>query len=112
MSNDNIIQSGFEPSLYQDIQGIEQIKSNPNQQQGLEKAADQFEVQFLQMVLKNMREATDALKEDDSLFSGEQTAFYQEMYDDQLAATLVKSGDLGLSDSIVKQMSEKLKPES
>lgn len=112
MSINNIMSSGFEPSMYQDIQGIEQIKSNPNQQQSLETAADQYEVQFLQMVLKNMREATDSLKEDDDLFSNEQTGFYQEMYDDQLAVSLVKQGSLGLSDSIVKQMSEKLKPES
>jgi len=106
------IYSNFEPSMYQDIQGIEQIKANPNQQEGLEKAADQFEVQFLQMVLKNMREATDALKDDDDLMSSQQSGFYQEMYDDQLAVTLVKQGNLGLSDSIVEQMAEKLKPES
>lgn len=101
----------FEPRLYSDIQGIEQIKANPNQQQGLEKAAEQFEVQFLQMVLKNMREATEALKDGDDLMSSQQSGFYQEMYDDQLAATLVKQGSLGLSDTIVEQMSEKLKPD-
>ncbi len=75
----------------------------------LGKAADQFEVQFLQMVLKNMREASQALSGDDSLLSSDQQQFYQGMYDDQLAATLVKNGSLGLSDSIVAQLSDGLK---
>ena len=61
------------------------------------------------MVLKNMREASQALSGDDSLLSSDQQQFYQGMYDDQLAATLVKSGSLGLSDSIVAQLSEGLK---
>ena len=59
-----------------------------------------------------MREASQALSSDDSLVSSEQQQFYQGMYDDQLAATLVKNGSLGLSDSIVAQLSSGLKSES
>lgn len=99
-------------SLYQDVQSLEQIKAGSDQQVALGKAADQFEVQFLQMVLKNMREASQALSEDDSLISSEQQQFYQGMYDDQLAATLVKNGSLGLSDNIVAQLSTGLKSET
>jgi flagellar protein FlgJ len=99
-------------SLYQDIHGIEQIKSGSDQQVALGKAADQFEVQFLQMVLKNMREASNSLSEGDSLLNSDQQQFYQEMYDDQLAATLVKNGSVGLSDSIVSQLSNQLKSPS
>ena len=95
--------------LYQDVQSLEQIKAGSDQQVALGKAADQFEVQFLQMVLKNMREASQALSSDDSLVSSDQQQFYQGMYDDQLAATLVKSGSLGLSDSIVAQLRDGLK---
>nr|WP_321272595.1 rod-binding protein [uncultured Tolumonas sp.] len=99
-------------SLYQDIHGIEQIKSGSDQQVALGKAADQFEVQFLQMVLKNMREASNSLSEGDTLLNSDQQQFYQEMYDDQLAATLVKNGSVGLSDSIVSQLGNQLKSQS
>lgn len=99
-------------SLYQDIHSIEQIKSGSDQQVALGKAADQFEVQFLQMVLKNMREASNSLSEGDTLLNSDQQQFYQEMYDDQLAATLVKNGSVGLSDSIVAQLSNQLKSRS
>lgn len=100
-----------DPSMYQDIHGLESIKSNPNQQGGLKQAADQFEVQFLQIVLKNMREANNALSDGDDLFNSDQQKFYQEMYDDQLASSLVKTGDIGLSNQIVEQLSPKLKDE-
>ncbi len=106
------VYNDFNPQLYQDIHGIEQIKANPNQQQGLSSAADQFEVQFLQMVLKNIREATDSLKASDDIFSSSQQSFYQEMYDDQLAVSMVKNDHFGLSNAIVQQMGNKLKPES
>lgn len=99
-------------SLYQDVQSIEQIKNNPDQQTALGKAADQFEVKFLQMVLKDMSEATNSLSEGDSLFNSNEQQFYQEMYVDQLAATMVKDKGIGLSDSIVNQLSHELKSKS
>lgn len=96
-------------SLYQDVHNLDRIKSNPDQKAGLKQAADQFEVQFLQMVLKNMREANDALNEGNDLVSSDQMKFYQEMHDNQLASALVKSDSMGLSDQIVSQLGSKLK---
>jgi flagellar protein FlgJ len=96
-------------SLYQDVQNLDKIKSNTDQTTGLKQAADQFEVQFLQMVLKNMREANSALSDGSDPTASDQQQFYQEMYDDQLASSLVKTDSIGLSDTIVAQLGGKLK---
>lgn len=54
-----------EPGFYQDLNELQQIKSNPDQRAALEAAAGQFEVSFLQTVLKHMRSASDALQDDE-----------------------------------------------
>ncbi len=54
-----------DPGFYQDLNELQQIKSNPDQRAALDAAAGQFEVSFLQTVLKHMRSATDALQDED-----------------------------------------------
>ena len=51
-----------------------------------------------------MREANEALG-DDELFGGESVDFYQEMHDEQLAATLSAQNSLGLADLMIRQLS-------
>ncbi|MCS3456440.1 rod-binding protein [Aeromonas rivuli] len=97
-----------EPGFYQDLNELQQIKSNPDQRAALEAAAGQFEVGFLQTVLKHMRAATDALQdEDDKLIKGE--GLYRDMYDSQLAMSLVQRGGLGLKEQMVRQLDPALK---
>lgn len=98
------------PSFYQDLSGLNSLKSNPDQRGALEGAAGQFEVQFLQMVLKNMRAASDALAEGNDLVSSEQQHFYRDMYDSQLAMSLSKRGGMGLKEAMVKQLEPTLPP--
>ncbi len=99
-----------DPGFYQDLNELQQIKSNPDQRAALDAAAGQFEVSFLQTVLKHMRAASDALQsEDDKLFKEE--PLYRDMYDSQLAMSMVKRGGLGLREQMVNQLAPTLKNE-
>ena len=94
-----------EPAFYDDFTGLQAIKRQPD---GLEAAASQFEVQFLQTVLKHMRSASDAMQdEEDRLIKGE--SLYRDMYDSQLAMSMVKRGGMGLKEQMVNQLAPTLK---
>ena len=97
-------------SFYQDFNGLASIKANGDQKTGLESAAGQFEVEFLQSVLKHMRSASDALQDgdEDNIAHSEQQGFYRDLYDSQLAMSMVKKGGIGLKEQIVSQMSPHL----
>ncbi|MBT1450801.1 flagellar assembly peptidoglycan hydrolase FlgJ [Glaciecola sp. XM2] len=71
----------------------------------LEEAAKQFEAIFVQMLLKSMRKAQDAMADKDSPFNSDQVKFYRDMHDQQLATDLSTKGSIGLADVIVQQMS-------
>ncbi|MFW8590251.1 flagellar assembly peptidoglycan hydrolase FlgJ [Glaciecola sp. 2405UD65-10] len=70
----------------------------------LEEAAKQFEAIFVQMLLKSMRQAQDAIADKDSPFNSDQVKFYRDMHDQQLATNLSTNGSIGLADVIVQQM--------
>ncbi|ANB26365.1 flagellar rod assembly protein/muramidase FlgJ [Alteromonas stellipolaris] len=72
----------------------------------LQEAAEQFEAIFVQMMLKSMRKAQDALADENSPFNSQQVKFYRDMHDQQLATDLTSGGGLGLADIIVKQMGQ------
>lgn len=72
----------------------------------LQEAAEQFEAIFVQMMLKSMRKAQDALADENSPFNSQQVKFYRDMHDQQLAADLTANGGLGLADVIVKQLGQ------
>lgn len=72
----------------------------------LEEAAHQFEAIFVQMMLKSMRKAQDALADENSPFNSQQVKFYRDMHDQQLATDLTAKGGLGLADIIVKQLGQ------
>ncbi|MFM5363454.1 rod-binding protein [Aeromonas veronii] len=97
-----------DPGFYQDLNELQQIKSNPDQRAALDAAAGQFEVSFLQTVLKHMRSATDAMQdEDDKIIKGQ--SLYRDMYDSQLAMSMVKRGGIGLREQMVNQLAPSLK---
>ena len=99
----------IDPSFYQDLQGLQAIKRNPDRRVALETAAGQFEVEFLQTVLKHMRAASDALQEEEGLFNSQQQGFYRDMYDSQLAMSMVKKGGLGIKQQMIEQLDPTLK---
>ena len=72
-------------------------KQNPDE--ALQKAAQQFEALFMNMLLKSMREATPK----DGLFDSQQTQFFTQMYDQQLSQHLSTKG-IGIADIMVQQL--------
>lgn len=62
--------------------------------------AREFEALFLQMMLKSMRAATPG----DGLFDSQESDFYREMHDAQLAAALARSGGIGLAEQLAAQL--------
>ena len=85
-----------------DVQGVDAlrrtVRSSP--QEGMKQASKQFEVMFMQMVLKSMREATPA----EGMFSSQQEKMYTSMLDQQLAQNLSGRG-LGLAEAMFTQLS-------
>lgn len=96
-------------SQYLNWQGLEQVKRQAPEQ-GLEQAAEQFEAMFLQMVLKNMRSASDAIKDPDGPFAtGPQQDMMRDWYDGQIAMNMASQRQTGLSELMVGQLSGTLK---
>ncbi|GEK48001.1 flagellar rod assembly protein/muramidase FlgJ [Bisbaumannia pacifica] len=86
-----------------DVQGIQRLRHTARQDEraGLEGAAQQFEALFLQRMLKSMRAA---IPESD-LMNSQQTRFYTELHDQQLAQHLsARGGGMGLAEELVRQL--------
>jgi flagellar protein FlgJ len=84
-----------------DVQGVDAlrrtVRSSP--QEGMKQASKQFEVMFMQMVLKSMREATPS----EGMFGSQQEKMYTSMLDQQLAQNLSGRG-LGLAEAMFAQL--------
>ena len=90
-------------SIYTDFNGLAKLKQQARDQspEAIKEVAKQFESVFLNMVFKTMREA----KLSSGILDSQQTQFYQEMYDQQLALHLAGKPGIGLADVIAKQLS-------
>ncbi len=88
--------------LYTDFQGVAELKAraHADAKGSLDQVARQFESLFTQMMLKSMRNANLG----EGIMDNDQTKFYQEMYDQQLAIHLSESGGIGLADVIKTQL--------
>lgn len=86
-----------------DAQSLDKLRLQSRQEPGkaLETVARQFEGVFLNMLMKSMRDASPQ----DGLFDSDQTRFYTEMFDRQLAQKLSTGKGIGLADMMVKQLS-------
>lgn len=89
-------------NFYADFKGLAALKNAAGQQDptALREAARQFESVFTQMMLKSMRDASLG----ESLMDNDQSKFYLEMFDNQLAVQLSKGRGLGLAEMMVKQL--------
>ncbi|MEW5783146.1 MAG: rod-binding protein, partial [Pseudomonadota bacterium] len=89
------------PSVF-DAQALTALKSGlrKDDPQALRAAAQQFEALFLQMVMKSMRAAAPQ----DGPFDSDQTRFYQELLDAQLAQVMASKGGTGLAALIERQL--------
>ena len=88
--------------VYTDINSLAKLKqqANENPQQGLKAVAKQFEALFMQMVLKSMRDASFG----DPIFDSNQSEFYRDMFDKQLAINLSNDRGMGLAEALERQL--------
>ncbi|RYV00768.1 peptidoglycan hydrolase [Shewanella sp. OPT22] len=80
------------------------IKTN-GEKGALELVSQQFEAQFLQTVLKQMRQASDVLSDDDSPLSSKSDGMYRDWHDAELAGRLSQMQSTGLAKVMTKQLS-------
>ncbi len=91
---------------YTDLHELNKLKQagRDDDPRALKAVADQFESLFLNMLLKNMRQANEAISEG-GLFDSSESKFYQEMMDQQLAMSMSSGKGIGLSEVLVRQLS-------
>jgi len=89
-------------SLYNDFAGLAELKYQARQDQAgsADKVARQFESLFVQMMVKQMRQAGFG----GGILDSDRTRFYQEMYDQQLSLQLAEQGGLGLRRVLRRQL--------
>ncbi len=102
MAVDSTMQAG----IYTDFGGLAQLRAMASASSGTANATDnkeneaakevanQFEALFLQSLLKAMRDASELGESTDS----DQTRFYMDMFDKQIAIDLASRGAIGLAD--------------
>jgi flagellar protein FlgJ len=89
-------------SVYTDFKGLAELRVAAGKQtpEAIRETARQFEALFVQNMLKSMREASGG----DGLFDSEQSNFYRDIHDRQLALEMVKGRGLGIADILVKSL--------
>ena len=92
--------------LSSDTQSLGRLKraAREGSPEATRKVAEQFEALFMQLALKQMRSASLAGIGGKGPFDSEQSQFYRELFDRQLALELAKDGDLGMADMIAKSL--------
>ncbi|MGF1714985.1 rod-binding protein [Photobacterium chitinilyticum] len=102
-----ILENDNNSAMYNDLTSLQNIKANGDKTEALKQASGQFEAVFLQSVLKHMRQASDALNdEEDSLFNSRQQKFYRSMHDSQIAMEMSQQQSLGIADMLVRQLGQ------
>jgi peptidoglycan hydrolase FlgJ len=95
-------------SLYNDFSGLAALKYQARQDQAgaADKVAKQFESLFMQMMVKQMRQAGFG----GGIFDSDRTRFYQEMYDQQLSLHLAEHGGMGMNQVLRRQLGGAAEP--
>lgn len=88
--------------MYTDMSGLAKLRAQASQKspEANKEVARQFEALFIQTMLKAMRQASQLGETTD----GEQTRFYQDMYDKQIALDLARKDGIGLAAIIERQL--------
>ncbi|MFO1349946.1 MAG: flagellar assembly peptidoglycan hydrolase FlgJ [Gammaproteobacteria bacterium] len=89
--------------VYTDPQALSQIKRDARNDSPAARrdVAAQFEALFMQMMLKSMRSASAGIG---GALDSEQSLFYRDLSDQQLALTLAKGGQLGFGRLLEQQL--------
>lgn len=89
--------------IYTDFDGLAKLRAKAGEadnEAALDEVARQFEGLLLQMMLKSMREASFG----GGMFDTQQSRFYRDMHDQQIAIDMANSTSLGLADLIKQQL--------
>lgn len=90
-------------ATFTDLQGLAALRREAagDTPEARRAVAQQFESLFLQMMLKQMRDANAI---DGGLIDQDRMRFHQDMLDNQLAVSLSQGRGIGLADSILRQL--------
>ena len=93
--------------IYTEFSGLHKLKlaAKNDSPEALEEVANQFEAYFLKLMLKQMRDASLG----EGIFDSDQSRMYQDMMDQQLALNLSEQRQIGIADSIVRQLQHTVK---
>ncbi len=96
-----------------DLNSLNSLRTSAqsSERQALKAAVKEFEAYFLNLLLKNMREANKIIGEDNPL-SSDDVEFFNQMHDEQLAVELSRSSQFGIGDMLFKQLSANLPSDS
>jgi peptidoglycan hydrolase FlgJ len=90
------------PSTRVGLDGLKRdVRAGDDTPETLRAVAKQFESLFAQMLIKSMR----ATSFGDGLMDSEQSEFYRDMFDQQMAVELSQGKGLGLADLLMRQLS-------
>lgn len=95
-------------SMFGKIDAGELINEN-GKYGAIQKVSQQFEAQFLQIVLKQMRSASDVLADKDSVLSSQNDGMYRDWYDAEIASKLSQTQTRGLADVMARQLAGNIK---
>lgn len=89
-------------NIYTDVQSLGKLKyaSEKDSPETLRFVAEQFEAIFLQMMLKSAHGESS----EDDLFDSQQSEFYQDWHDKQMAINLASGKGVGIAEMLVKQL--------
>ena len=93
-------------SSYNDFQGLAKLraKAQEDQMSAAREVGQQFEAFFIQMMLKSMRDAGEGLKS--GLWESSAGDSYEEMFDAELATSLAKTEEFGITSANVDSIRE------
>jgi peptidoglycan hydrolase FlgJ len=92
--------------IYTEFSGLHKLKlaAKNESPEALEEVANQFEAFFLKLMLKQMRDANLG----EGIFDSDQSRMYQDMMDQQLALNLSGERSIGIADSIIRQLQNRV----
>ena len=87
---------------YTDFQGFSDLRrmAREDSPEAADTAARQFEALFIQMMLKSMRDAVPV----DSGMDDDQTRFYRDMFDQQIALEMSRGDGIGMRESLLREL--------
>ncbi len=97
-------------AVYTDFSALRTLKAQAasDADGALDKVARQFESLFMGQMLKAMRQASQG----EGILDSDQSLFYRDMFDQQLALHLSTSGGIGLADAIKRQLGKGMPAEA